>query len=101
LRCLGAGVADHPSRAGRDVLSQLWDPGPGRAHDQPGPREHRESGLRPGGVSIAVTVTTRGVSISLATHDSRPGGVSITVTMATCGIDIECSSMLSIDVIKS
>lgn len=26
---LGVGIPDHPSRSGRDLLSELWDPGPG------------------------------------------------------------------------
>lgn len=48
---LGVGIPDHPSRSGRDLLSELWDPGPGWAHNQPGPRQHWVTGTRPCRVS--------------------------------------------------
>lgn len=37
---LGPGFFDHPPGPGRNVLSQLWHFGPGRAHHQLGPGKH-------------------------------------------------------------
>ena len=41
---VGIGVIDYPAGAGGDVLPQLWHPCVGRAHDESGSREYRQSG---------------------------------------------------------
>lgn len=57
--CLGAGIPDHPARSGRGLLSWLWNPGPGWAHHQPGPGEHRVPGRRSRRVSACKRCVTQ------------------------------------------